>query len=475
MTTEPRLFWEHGTLLQPQHFQLLEMSRATDCALLASLSSPYPWGVRELQIDEDALALGIVSLKALDVIFPDLTHAVLGQNALIAPQNCAEFWPNREEALMVCLGLPALSHASPNVTELARLEGEELARASTRFVASLDPEQRQDLLAGGAPADVRFMLLNLKLVFRQEDSERAPGGDLALLPLARLHSNAGTIVLDKGYVPPCLDIRASKILQEYVKGVRNTLASRLQQFEDYKLSARETSGRSGRLPLTIQSLALHTMLQVLARHLPLFEHVCETGFGHPWTVYAMMRSLVGELSLFSPNVNVLGKSRDGTNCLPAYDHLDPAGALGRAKALVSELAAHLATGPAHVLSFERKADFWTLFLPEYARSDYDFWLQVRSEDVSFLAGLASSGLRFASEDQIAALLSRSLPGVPLTEETQPQGLPRREDTRYLLLGTASPLWSAIQQGGKAALFLPNAPEDTRVHLVLMSPSARPGQ
>ena len=44
MTTEPRLFWEHGTLLQPQHFQLLEMSRATDCALLASLSSPYPWG-----------------------------------------------------------------------------------------------------------------------------------------------------------------------------------------------------------------------------------------------------------------------------------------------------------------------------------------------------------------------------------------------------------------------------------------------
>ena len=289
MTTEPRLFWEHGTLLQPQHFQLLEMSRATDCALLASLSSPYPWGVRELQIDEDALALGIVSLKALDVIFPDLTHAVLGQNALIAPQNCAEFWPNREEALMVCLGLPALSHASPNVTELAHLEGEELARASTRFVASLDPEQRPDLLAGGAPADVRFMLLNLKLVFRQEGSERAPGGDLALLPLARLHSNAGTIVLDKGYVPPCVDIRASKILQEYVKGVRNTLASRLQQFEDYKLSARETSGRSGRLPLTIQSLALHTMLQVLARHLPLFEHVCETGFGHPWTIYAMMR------------------------------------------------------------------------------------------------------------------------------------------------------------------------------------------
>ena len=478
MTTEPRLFWEHGTLLQPQHFQLLDLAHRADCARLASLASPFPWGVRSLVLDEEALALGVVSLKELDVIFADSTHAVLGQNALLTPKNCTSQWPNREEALMVWLGLAPLCHDRPNVTELERLEGEELAPASTRFVATLAPRPVPDILAGGASADVRFMMLNLKLVFAQEsgpDKSRlgTPGGELALLPIARLVSRAGTIGLDKGFVPPCLDIAASKTLTDLVAGGRNILAARLQQFEDYRLSARETAGKSGRQPITAQSLALHTMLQVLARHLPLFEHVCETGFGHPWNIYALLRSLIGELSLFSPDVNVLGQRKDGTRALPPYDHLNPAACLGSAQALVSELAAHLATGPAHVLPFQRKGDFWTLFLPEYARSDYDFWLQVRCKDAHYLAGLAACGLRFAGEDQIATLLSRSLPGVPLTEERQPQGLARREDTRYLLLGTASPLWSRIQQGGKAALFLPNAPEDTTVSLVLMSPSVRP--
>lgn len=471
MKTEALLFWEHGTLLQPQHFQLLEAAHARDLALAASLTGPWPWGVRSLTVDEEALATGVVSLVALDIVFPDGCHAVPGENALLSPCSVLSAWHNLEEPLMVWLGLPALRHDRPNVTVLPSLTAGEIAKAGTRFVAGEEPDERADMLAGGVAADVRFMYLNLKLVAAQDSDTASLPEDLIRVPLLRLVHRGDAIVADKDFLPPCTTIAAFPRLLSLVAGVRNALAGRVQQLEDFKLTAREAAGRSGRMPLTAQTMALHAMLQVLARHLPLFEHVCESGCGHPWQIYGMLRQLAGELSIFSQEVSILGQRRDKSQALPPYSHCDPCGCLGAAAALVSELVSLLATGPAHILPLQRKGHLWTIFLPEHARSDYDFWLQIRTEDTDFLDHLATSGLRFASEEAMPVLLSRSLPGVPLSREDIPQGLPRREDTVCLLLGSASSLWSQIQQTGKAALFLPSAPEDTQVHLVLMTPSA----
>ncbi len=471
MKTDALLFWEHGTLLQPQHFQLLEAAHSRNLARLASLTGPFPWGVRELALDEDALATGVVSVRALDMVFADGCHAVLGSNALLAPRSCTMAWENPEVPLMVWVGLPALRHDSPSVTVLEHLSSGELARTSTRYVSSEEPQEVADMLAGGAPADVRFMLLNLKLVFGPETEAENFPGDMSLVPLLRLVHRGDAIVQDKSYVPPCTNIFAFPRLADMVAGVRNALAGRAQQLEDFKLSAREAKGRSGRMPLTARTLALHTMLQVLARHLPLFEHVCETGFCHPWQVYGMLRQLAGELSVFSTEVSILGLRRDNSVVLAPYTHLDPAACLAGAAALVSELVSLLATGPAHVFAMQRTEQLWTVFLPDYARTDYDFWLQIRTDNAAFLAHLAGSGLRFAAQDAMPALLSRSLPGVPMSAEEAPQGLPARPDTVYLLLGSGSALWAQIARTGKAALFLPGAPEDTLVQLLLMTPAA----
>lgn len=471
MKTEALLFWEHGTLLQPQHFQLLEAGHARDLALAASLTGPYPWGVRELELDEEALATGVVSLRTLDIVLADGCHAILGKNALLAPCNCTSVWQNPEEALMVWLGLPALRHDRPNVTVLTSLASGELASAATRFVASEEPDEQADELAGGAAADVRFMYLNMKLIpAREKDADALPR-DMSLMPILRLVRRGDAIVADKEFLPPCTNIASFPRMLSIIAGVRNALAGRVQQLEDFKLSAREATGKSGRTVMTVQTMALHAMLQVLARHLPLFEHVCETAWGHPWQVYGMLRQLAGELSIFSPDVSILGLRKDGSQAFPPYNHRNPGGCLAAAAALISNLISLLATGPAHTLPLQRKGNLWTIFLPDHARSDYDFWLQIRTENTDFLEKLGSSGLRFASEDALPVLLSRSLPGVPLSREDTPQGLSRREDTAYLLLGTASALWSQIQQTGKAALFLPDAPEDTLVHLLLMTPSA----
>ena len=464
MTIEPLLFWEHGTLLQPQHFQLNDRHLLETGQLCASLSGPYPWGVRALVLEDEALKTGQIVPTTLDVLFPGGEHAVLGQNAVLAPRNCTTAWTSPDQPLDVFLGLPAWRTEAANTSMVASFSPAALDGAQTRFVALPDPESRREPLAGGAEADVRFMYYNLRLVLAgEEDQARMP-----CLPVARLVQEAGVIRQDPSFVPPCLDIAAFPLLAACLRNVRNALAGRLSQLEGLKLPAREARGSTGRAPLALQTLSLHSMLQVLSRYVPLLEHCCETAHLHPWMLYGLLRQIVGELSLFSPDTSVLGRTGDGP-ALPAYNHLDPAPGMTAASALVCRLVELLAAGPAHTLPMTRSGHFWTCQLPEHARMGYDYWLQIRSEDRDFLASLERRGLRFAPEELLNDLLTRSLPGIPLTRQDPPAGLPRRTDTVCLALDGGSPLWIAIQRTARAALFLPQAPDDCSVQLVLMTP------
>ena len=471
MKNEPFLFWEHGTLLQPQHFQSLTSQTLSALQFGRMLATPYPWGLTRLAIDEDSLKAGLVVVREFEGVFGDGTHASLGENAVLAQRSCEQAWTNPEEPLMVHVGLYGMRPDAANVTLLDSLGGTNLAAADTRFVATHAPETRPECLAGGEEADVRFMFLNLKIVFLGEEEGRRMG----LLPVARLVHDAFETRLDKSFVPPCLDIQAFALLSDTLASARNSIAGRLRQLEEFKLSARETGGRVGRALISAQSLALHSMLQVLSRQMPRLEHLCETGHVHPWIVYSALRELIGELSLFSPDINVLGVRRGEQTGLPPYTHEDPGTCFAAAGRLVTELVELLAAGPAHIFTLDRDRDLWTCLLPEHARSGYDFWLQIRTENAGYLAAIRQSGLRFASEDALPTLLARSLEGVPLLFEDAPQGLPQRDDTVYLLLDSGNAAWAQIHRTGKAALFLPDAPADCQAQLALMTPLLGRGQ
>ena len=46
------IFWHQGLFLQPQHFQHLEASWHVQQGVLNALTSPYPWGVVHLELDD---------------------------------------------------------------------------------------------------------------------------------------------------------------------------------------------------------------------------------------------------------------------------------------------------------------------------------------------------------------------------------------------------------------------------------------
>ena len=289
-------------------------------------------------------------------------------------------------------------------------------------------------------------------------------------PLARLVREGNEVRLSPSYAPPCLDLSSSPLLQGALLAVRNAVCARAGQLEDFKLLPGSAgTGPAGMSAVTAQTLLMYSMLSVLSRWAPLLEHLCEAVHIHPWPVYGMLRQLAGELSLFSPDLSALCTTRQGACAMPPYDHEDPGTCFASARIVISRLIDLLATGPAHSFPMERREGIFACELPAYARSGFDFWLQIRGAGDATEVQEATRQAKFAPAGYIRALVGKSLPGIPLIHSNvPPPGLPKRADTCYFALDSRDPLWAPLLENGACALFLPGMPEECSVNLVLIN-------
>jgi len=77
------LFWHQGLFLQPQHFQLFDLSMRSLLSPFNNFLQPYFWGVSGLEIQKSALKNRSFTIIKGEFLFPDGTHAVFPGNALM--------------------------------------------------------------------------------------------------------------------------------------------------------------------------------------------------------------------------------------------------------------------------------------------------------------------------------------------------------------------------------------------------------
>jgi len=86
------LFWHQGLLLQPHHFQQLDLYYQSLLMPYHRFLQPYLWGVGSMQIQESALGNRSFSLTEGEFVFPDGTHILLPGNAVVEPRSFDEAW-----------------------------------------------------------------------------------------------------------------------------------------------------------------------------------------------------------------------------------------------------------------------------------------------------------------------------------------------------------------------------------------------
>lgn len=457
---ERPFFWHQGLFLQPQHFQLQDRYIQSQTMPLQTFLQPHFWGVGELQI-QDA-ALGNLSLQVLrgQFQFPDGSFVSLPENGVIASRSFNEDWVESGKPLGIMLGLRKWNPAGGNVTVLANLEN--VSEVATRFVTTTEPETAEDLYQTGTSAQVKRLQYVLKIFW---DSEEEELGDYELIPLASLLRQGDKIVRSNLFFPPCLSINAVAPLMNLVTEIRDQLTSRAHLLEAYKRERGVHTAGFGAQD-TIFLLALRS----LNRYVPLLYHITEGQVIHPWTVYGVLRQIIGELSSFSESVNVLGEQEDGSSHVPPYNHRKLHTCFISAQNVLLRLLDEITAGPEYILELVYDGTYYS---GELATAMFEahnrFYLVLASEEEPGQISQSFTSLaKLGSRESLPLLIARALPGVKVKYlETPPQELPRRPGSLYFQIDNNSELWQQVKRSNQLAIFWDEAPQNIKVELMVV--------
>jgi type VI secretion system protein ImpJ len=457
------VFWHQGLFLQPQHFQLADRSQQALLAPFYDYLTPFFWGVGETGIQKSALGTRIFQLTKGSFLFPDGTHAVFPGNTVIESRSFEEAWIEGGKPFTVYLGLKKWNDRGENVTVVESLG--DVSKVSTRFASSADPEEWKDLHGNGPPAQVKRLLFAPKIFW---ESELDQLGDYMLMPIARLERMGEEIILTQRFVPPAVTMSGSESLMKMVREIRDLIASRARQLEEYKRQRGIQTAEFGSRDM-VYLLALRS----LNRYVPLLCHYTEARQVHPWTVYGLLRQLIGECSAFSEKINVMGETIEGDGLLPSYDHRNLWECFSAAQLLIIQLLDEITAGPEYVIPLVYDGTYFSAEMkPVYFENRNRFYLVVRTgEEPKTVIDAVDTVVKLSSREHLPLLIASALSGVKLEHlPLPPQELPRRARSVYFAVDASTDQWARVEKGRNIAFYWDEAPEDLVVELMLVGRS-----
>jgi type VI secretion system protein ImpJ len=460
---ERPVFWHQGLFLQPQHLQLLSRYSDSQSLALKEYLVPHFWGVGTCHIQSAALDNRSVHLSEGRFLFADLADTDLSQNALVNARSFEDAWEEGGGHFDVFIGLRKFNPSGNNVTVVEDLN--DLTHVSTRWVTASRAEMVPDLHQDGPSAEVQNLYYVLKIFW---GSEKPQLGSYELIHLARLERDQNKIRLSPRFVPPCLSIASDRSLFKVVKEIRDQIGSRSRQLEGYKRDRGLHSAEFGARDM-VYLLALRS----LNRYAPMLAHLMAAQTGHPWSVYGLLRQLIGELSTFAGDVSYTGEDQNGVALLPDYDHGDLGGCFTAAQGLVTRLLDQITAGPEYVLPLLFDGTYFGTDLPPAifeGRNRFYLVMETESDPQSMLTaiqGIAKLGCR----ESLPILIARSLSGIGITHLAEvPQELPRRTRALYFQIDHHNDQWAQVQRSRNMALYWDAAPDDLKVELMAVGRS-----
>ncbi len=459
---EKPLFWHQGLFLQPQHLQLNDRHNQSNFTPYHQYIHPHLFGTGHLEIKESALTNFTFQIDSGAFWFSDMTYAVLKDNATTEPRLFKDAWSDGSNHLTVYIGLKKYSDNGENVTTIDY--GENLSGVNTRFVTNTNPDKVHDLHQGGSPAQVKKMSYLLKIFFHTEKEQL---GNYDLIPIARIERSGDLIRLSRNYIPPCISVNASPLLQDQLKDIYNQLTFRGRELELHKKKRGIHNAEFGSRDM-VYLLALRSF----NRYIPLLSHMSEGHDIHPWDIYSVLRQFIGELSSFSDTIDVLGCTDDGVSLLPEYDHATLWECFSAAGILIARLLDEITAGPEYVIPLHYDDDdacFSAVLKPEFFDGNNLYYLVIRTdEDVKEILDMVEIEVKAGSLKILPVLIERALPGVTLEYlPTPPQELPRRNDSIYFHLDNHGEQWAKIEQEKTIGISWDDPPEDVRIEIMIV--------
>lgn len=424
MSWNSKVVWSEGMFLRPQHFQQHDRYLETLVRSRCGPLRPYDWGVTELALDQEALALGKIALARAKGILPDGTPFNLPDDQDPPPPLDID---GETRDIRVLLALPL---RRPGMIEVDREDGAETV-ARYRAVQS---EVRDSMAGMDSIAPLEIGQPRLRLIL-----DRGDHSDHACMGVARVveKNPDGRVILDDKYLPPCLAVKALPGLAGMVTEVYGLLHQRGEALGG-RVSA---SGRG-----EVAELADFLLLQLINRGEPLFAHLAAMEGLHPEDFYRQALLLAGELATFT-------RDTKRPPSFPPYVHDDLRKTFAAVMAEIRK-ALSMVIDP-RVVSIpleERKYGVHVGIITDEIRmllNSATFILEA-SADVpnELLRSRFPQQVKVGPVEHIRQLVNLQLPGVALNPlPVAPRQLPYHAGVTYFELDRGSDYWKQLDKSG----------------------------
>jgi type VI secretion system protein ImpJ len=426
MSWNNKVIWSEGLFLRPQHFQ--QSDRYIERLVRSRVAAlrPYPWGITELKLNREMLALGKFAVEEAHGVLEDGTpFGIPDDTDHPAPLDVPETTRNS----IVYLALPGYQPGALEAAPAAAVE------SAARF-AIHEQEITDAVAAGRGLVGIEVGKLRVRLVL--EGADRAGLICLGLARIAEVRADK-QIVLDDSFVSPTLDCAASKNLAAFLVEIHGLLHHRGEA-----LGGRVAdSGTRG-----VAEIADFMLLQVINQYEPLFSHLHAAQHIHPETFYSVALQLAGELATFTA-------ASKRPPVFPHYRHDDLAATFAPLmRSIRHSLSAVLEqTAVAIPLQERRYGVHVAPVLDKTLLTTAAFVLSVAANiEAERLRRQFPSQIKLGTVENIRELVNSALPGIALRPlPVAPRQIPFHVGRSYFELDRTSPHWKALQTSGGLAL------------------------
>jgi type VI secretion system protein ImpJ len=434
--------WSEGMFLRPQHMQQQDLYNEDRITARIGAMDPFQWGVREFEIDTEALSDNRIEVTRLDVVMPGGAIIHYPGNASVESR---EFNPEVEE-LDVYLALRRLKPAEANS---AAMDG------GTRDVRyRVRSESAPDLNRGGFETPIDLLVSNARIFITGEELELETTDSMKLAKIVATGDVGRPFALVRNYTAPLLVLQGCPPLVEEINKVVSQIAAKVRV-----VSGRTTTVSTADLPNM-------WMRYTLARMTPLLRHLLVTGSTNPFQFYSALIETAGALSAFA-----LKEPAD----LPVYKHDD---LFACYEGLLKFIDTHLG-GAVPDRFTEYKLEIQTAGgRRAYATKDLSieqvdprnhFFLGIKAQiESQELVDLVSESGKAASIEELGSVLMMNLDGLKIEHMPgAPTEIASKTGYEYFKVDSHGPKWNRIKNEYTFALSLGNL-ENADVSLYVVS-------
>jgi type VI secretion system protein ImpJ len=434
--------WTEGMFLRPQHLQQQDLYNEDRTSARIGAMDPFQWGVREFELDTEALSDNRIEITRLEAVMPGGAVIHYPGNAVVESR---EFSADVEE-LDVYIAMRRLKPAEANS---GPIEG---GSRDVRY--RVKPESAPDLNRGGFETPIDLLVSNVRVFISGEELELETTDSIKLAKIVATGDVGHPFALSRSYAAPLLALQGCPPLVEEINKVVSQIAAKMRV-----VSGRMTTVSTADLPNM-------WMRYTLARLTPLLRHLLSTGTTNPFQFYSVLTETAGALSAFA-----LKEPAE----LPAYKHDDLFACYGD---LLSFIDTHLGGAvPDRFIELKlgleavggRKLYTTKELSAEQVDPRNHFFLGIKAQiETQELINLVAEAAKAASIDELGSILMMNLDGLAIDHlPGAPTEIAAKTGYEYFRVDSHGPTWNRVKSEFTFALSLGNV-ENADVSLYIVS-------